>query len=142
MISGRMTSCNEKCRRRNDERNSERPTTVISSHTHTFLRTPLDVPYKETYIGQPSASKSANVQTTTPFVRRTATRCRPFQPPSDIDFEAVFNPTLLSNACGFSSRYLLPLPAGASSFSFRCKSQSFSGTKTSSSSTGCEAQDE
>ena len=84
MISGRMTSYNEECRRLDDDRNSERPTKVISAHTHTFLRTPLDVPYTETYIGQPSASKSASVQTTTPFVRRTLTRCQPLLPlPSD-----------------------------------------------------------
>ena len=44
----------------------------------------MDVPYTETYIGQPSTSKSASVQTTTPFVRRTLTRCQPLLPlPSD-----------------------------------------------------------
>ena len=117
MISGRMTSCNEKCRRRNDEQNLERPTTVISAHTHTFLRTPLDVPYTETYIGQPSASKSANVQTTTPFVRRTPTRCQPLLPlPSESILKPcsslVVPPTRVVSPLDFCCLFLqAPLPS-------------------------------
>ena len=80
MISGRMTSYNEECRRLDDDRDTDRRTKAKSAYTHTLLRTPLDVPYTETYIGQPSTSKSASVQTTTPFVRRTLTRCQPLLP--------------------------------------------------------------